>query len=112
MTETIIASRMMLQVYKQKTVAARKGHELLKRKCDALKQKFQEIMKNLLETKKKMGDEMQEALLMMAKAEWAAGQFGQKVRDSVKRATAKIDLQGDNIAGVTLPVCTLKESED
>lgn len=39
-----------------------------------------------------MGDEMQEALLMVAKAEWAAGQFGSKVRDSVKRATARIDL--------------------
>jgi len=33
-------------------------------------------MKQLLETKKRMGDEMQEALLMVAKAEWAAGQFG------------------------------------
>ena len=33
-------------------------------------------MKDLLENKKKMGDEMQEALLMVAKAEWAAGQFG------------------------------------
>ena len=30
-------------------------------------------MKDLLENKKKMGDEMQEALLMVAKAEWAAG---------------------------------------
>ena len=30
-------------------------------------------MKRLLETKKKMGDEMQEALLLVAKAEWAAG---------------------------------------
>ena len=44
-----------LQLYKQKILAARKGHELLKRKADALKKKFKEIMKSLLESKKNMG---------------------------------------------------------
>ncbi len=29
-----------MQLYKQKIAAARKGHELLKRKADALKKKF------------------------------------------------------------------------
>jgi len=37
-----------LQLYKQKIKAAKKGHELLKRKADALKKKFKEVMKNLL----------------------------------------------------------------
>ena len=44
-----------LQLFKQKIAAARKGHELLKRKADALKKKFKEVMKALLESKKKMG---------------------------------------------------------
>ena len=44
-----------MQLYKQKIAAARKGHELLKRKADALKKKFKEIMKDLLESKKSMG---------------------------------------------------------
>lgn len=47
----------MLAVFKGKTGAAKKGHELLKRKVDALKAKFRETMIGLLETKKKMGDE-------------------------------------------------------
>ena len=46
-----------LQLYKQKIAAARKGHELLKRKADALKKKFKEIMKSLLESKKNMGEQ-------------------------------------------------------
>ena len=44
-------------MFKQKIAAARKGHELLKRKADALKKKFKEVMKALLESKKSMGDQ-------------------------------------------------------
>lgn len=47
MSGQITASRMYffylcrnMQLYKQKIAAARKGHELLKRKADALKKKF------------------------------------------------------------------------
>ena len=65
-----------MQLFKAKIIAARKGHELLKKKCDALKTKFRVIMVGLLETKKKMGDEVQEALLLFAQAQWAAGEFG------------------------------------
>lgn len=37
MAELVVPSRMNLQLYKQKIVSAKKGHELLKKKCDALK---------------------------------------------------------------------------
>ncbi len=47
---------MNLALYKQKTIAAKKGFELLKKKCDALKAKFRVVMIGLLENKKKMGD--------------------------------------------------------
>ena len=52
----VTASRMNLALYKQKTIAAKKGFELLKKKCDALKAKFRVVMIGLLENKKKMGD--------------------------------------------------------
>jgi V-type H+-transporting ATPase subunit D len=64
-----------MQLYKQKIVAAKKGHELLKRKADALKKKFKEIMKDLLDSKKKMGEECKEAFFLMAEAKYAAGEF-------------------------------------
>lgn len=62
-----------LQLFKQKIAAAKKGHELLKRKADALKKKFKEVMKDLLDSKKKMGEECKEAFFLMAEAKYAAG---------------------------------------
>lgn len=52
----LIPSPRNMQLYKQKIAAAKKGHELLKRKADALKKKFKEVMKDLLDSKKKMGE--------------------------------------------------------
>ncbi len=60
-------------MYKDKVVAARKGHELLKKKADALKKKFKEVMKALLEKKKNMGEQCKEAFFMMAEAKYGAG---------------------------------------
>ena len=62
-----------LALYKAKTVSAKKGHELLKKKCDALKTKFRAIMVALLENKMKMDEEMQKAFIQLADAYWAAG---------------------------------------
>lgn len=64
-----------MQVFKQKIAAAKKGHELLKRKADALKKKFKEVMKELLDSKTKMGKECKEAYFLIAEAKYAAGDF-------------------------------------
>jgi len=112
MSQQVVPSRMNLGVYKQKIVGARKGHELLKKKCDALKTRFRVVMINLLDTKKSMGTEAQDALLLFAKAQWAAGEFHQNVKDSVKRASIRIELSSENIAGVQLPIMHLKDTEE
>lgn len=65
--------RRNMQLYKQKIAAAKKGHELLKRKADALKKKFKEVMKALLESKMNMGKECKEAYFLIAEAKYAAG---------------------------------------
>ena len=75
MTDQIVPSRMNMTLYKQKTVSALKGKDLLKKKCDALKARFRAISKMLIETKKNLGNESETAFLMMAKSEWAAGEF-------------------------------------
>jgi len=112
MSQQVVPSRMNLGVYKQKIIGARKGHELLKKKCDALKTRFRTVMINLLDTKKSMGTEAQDALLLFAKAQWAAGEFHQNVKDSVKRASIRIELASENIAGVQLPIMHLKDTEE
>jgi len=46
---------MVLQYFKGKAKGATKGFELLKKKSDALKRAFNEIMKAVVLTKKNMG---------------------------------------------------------
>ena len=112
MSQQVVPSRMNLQLYKQKIIAAKKGHELLKRKADALKAKFRFVMLDLLANKKKMGEEFQESLLLYAQAQYAAGDFQNNVKESVKRATIRIEKAEENIAGVMLPVLSIREMED
>ena len=49
-----------LQVFKGKKIGAKKGFDLLKKKSDALKKAFNEIMKKIVQTKKRMGSEFTE----------------------------------------------------
>ena len=76
-----------MKAFKDKKIGAKKGYELLKRKSDALKKAFNEIMKEVVTTKKKMGYQFNECQLEMAQANFAAGDFGVAVRDSVKTKT-------------------------
>ena len=46
---------MTLQLFKSKKVGAKKGYDLLKKKSDALKKAFREILGKILATKKFMG---------------------------------------------------------
>ena len=98
-----------MQIWKHKKLGAQKGYKLLKQKADALKKAFNEIMKRVVETKKRMGAEYRECQIKMMEANFAAGDFGVSVRDEVK-ATTKIRLTVffDNIAGVGQPHFILK----
>lgn len=82
-------------------VGAKKGYDLLKKKSDALKKAFNQIMLKIVDTKKRMGRDFKECLLEMAQANFAAGNFGNTVRDSVKlKTTVRVSITTDNIAGV------------
>lgn len=63
-------------MYKQRVISAKKGYDLLKKKCDALKMKFRAILSKLIETKKNLGAGSQDAFMYIAKSQWAAGDFG------------------------------------
>jgi len=105
-------SRMNLKIFKDKGKAAQKGHSLLKRKLDALKMRFKTITHKLIETKKRLGENAKDAFLSIAYAEWAAGDFGNKLIDAVKKSTVRLHQKFDNVAGVKLPTFELRESAD
>jgi len=90
-----------MQTFKGKKVGAKKGYDLLKKKSDALKKAFNDIMKKIVLTKKRMGKDFNECQLEMAQANFAAGDFGVTVRDSVKTKTnVRLTISADNVAGV------------
>mmetsp|Transcript_26618 Transcript_26618/g.25683 ORF Transcript_26618/g.25683 Transcript_26618/m.25683 type:complete len:111 (+) Transcript_26618:20-352(+) len=104
---------MNLQLFKGKVVGAKKGYDLLKKKSDALKKAFRGILTQILDTKKKMGKEFNEALFSLAEANFAAGDFSRNVMDSVKTKTnVRLNVTSDNVAGVHLPIFSLRGEVD
>ena len=112
-SKAILPSRMNLALFKLKKVGAKKGYDLLKKKSDALKKAFREIMIKILEKKKPIGKDFNEALLALAEANFAAGDFSKAVLDSVKtKSTVRLNVSSENVAGVHLPIFTLRGDAD
>lgn len=100
---------MNLAIFKQKKIGAKKGYDLLKKKADALKKEFRDIMIKILETKKRMGKDYNESLLALAEANFAAGDFSKAVFDSVgARTNVRLNVTSNNVAGVHLPIFSLR----
>ena len=113
MSKAVLPSRMNLAVFKIKKVGAKKGYDLLKKKADALKKSFRDILIRIVETKKRMGREFNESLLSLAEANFAAGDFSKAVYDSVKtRTNVRLNVSSENVAGVHLPIFSLRGDQD
>lgn len=101
---TPVPSRMMMQQLKQRQKGAAQGHSLLKKKSDALTAKFRGMLRDIVKTKREMGDELKEAVFSLAKASWAAGDFKNVVEQGIRRPAVTLRLTAENVAGVKLPV--------
>lgn len=95
---------MALQLYKGKRLGAKKGWELLKKKSDALKVRFRDIMKAIQANKRGMSEQASTAFFSLTQAEYAAGNFKHKVIDGASLASVRVNSRTDNVAGVKLPV--------
>lgn len=103
-------TRMNQQVFKGKKKAAESGHKLLKKKADALKVKFRDYAKMIAETKGNMSSDATTAFFSLTQAEYAAGNFKQKVAEGTLTARVRVGAGIDNVAGVKLPVFTIYET--
>jgi V-type H+-transporting ATPase subunit D len=97
---------MMFQQFKAKLVGAKKGHGLLKKKRDALKARFQAMLKEIVECKLLVGVGLKDAAFTFARAQWANGgdDIASTVLEKAKTASVTCGLKADNVAGVKLPV--------
>ena len=103
------ANRMTLQQFKARLVGAKKGFQLLKKKRDALKTRFQHLLKEIVECKKAVGEGMKDVSFSLAKAKWAAGgDVTHAIVERVKRPSCTLKLNAENVAGVFLPIFALQ----
>lgn len=110
MATQVPPTRMNLTLFKQKQVAAKKGYDLLKKKADALKVRFRDICKQIYETKVGMGDLSSSVFFSLTQAEYAAGNFRQKLLEGSMTAAIRVGSRTDNVAGVKLPVFSQRET--
>jgi len=99
----VFPTRLTLQTMKLRKKGAQKGHDLLKRKADALTLRFREILKEIVNKKEDMGAQMRDAFFSLAAAKYAAGDFIPAVLEGVTVATYKVKMSEENVAGVRLP---------
>jgi V-type H+-transporting ATPase subunit D len=99
------ANRSTLQQFKARLGGAKKGHSLLKKKRDALKAKFQEMLKDIVATKLAAGQGLKDASFCYAKAQWAnsGDDITATVVERAGRPSCTTKLVSDNVAGVSLP---------
>jgi len=100
----VFPSRGAMKNMKDRLAGANKGHNLLKRKADALQLRFRSILGKMIETKTTMGEVMKEASFSLAEAKFTSGDINQAIIQSVSKAQIKTRSKRDNIAGVILPV--------
>jgi len=103
------ANRMTLQTFAARLAGATKGFRLLKKKRDALKTKFQGLLKEIVETKLQVGSDLTDGAFSLAKAHWAmAGDdITATVVERAKRPSLQCKLNSENVAGVSIPVFKL-----
>lgn len=90
---------------KSKLKGAQTGHDLLKRKSEALTKRFREITKRIDDAKRKMGRVMQIAAFSLAEVTYATGNDGIKyqITESVRQAKFRVRTRQENVSGVFLP---------
>ncbi|KAF2672214.1 hypothetical protein BT63DRAFT_398459 [Microthyrium microscopicum] len=102
--EAVFPTRQVLGQMKSKLKGAQIGHDLLKRKSEALTKRFREITRRIDEAKRKMGRVMQIAAFSLAEVTYAVGgDIGYQIQESAKNARFRVRTKQENVSGVFLP---------
>nr|XP_023907885.1 V-type proton ATPase subunit D-like [Quercus suber] len=112
--EPIFPTRQSLGIMKSKLKGAQTGHDLLKRKSEALTKRFRDITKRIDEAKRKMGRVMQIAAFSLAEVTYAVGNnaIAYQITESVRQAKLRVRTKQENISGVFLPAFESFQKED
>jgi len=95
---------MTLRALNTKLKAAEKGHDLLKKKADALNMRFRAILIQYRQKKEEMGKLMRAASICLTETKFIMGKETQVILQGVKQASFCVRLTTENVVGVYLPV--------
>ncbi|KAK4134196.1 vacuolar ATP synthase subunit D [Trichocladium antarcticum] len=112
--EPVFPTRQSLGLMKAKLKGAETGHNLLKRKSEALTNPntVPEITRRIDEAKRKMGRVMQIASLSLAEVTYAVGgNIGYQIQESAKSARFRVRAKQENVSGVLLPAFEAYQTE-
>ena len=99
----VVPTRMELQNLKTKCAAAVRGHDLLHKKSDALALKFRSLLRDIRDTKLRVGELAKEALFAYTEVKFVANDISPTVIQSVSNMPQMLFMTIDNIAGVRVP---------
>ena len=102
-TLNVVPTRMELQNLKGRLQGATRGHDLLKKKSDALSMKFRSLLREIRETKLKIGRLAQDAAFAFTEVKFIASDISPTVTQSVGSSPMMLMMTLDNIAGVRVP---------
>ncbi|KAF2428976.1 V-type ATPase D subunit [Tothia fuscella] len=111
--EAVFPTRQVLGQMKSKLKGAQTGHDLLKRKSEALTKRFREITRRIDEAKRKMGRVMQIAAFSLAEVTYAVGSgaLTYQIQESAKSAKFRVRTKQENVSGVMLPAFEAFQTE-
>ncbi|KAG8182010.1 hypothetical protein JTE90_013942 [Oedothorax gibbosus] len=98
----VFPTPMAKQLMKTRMNTAKKGHDVLEKKVQVLKMKYQKIAKEIIQTKSLLGDIFKEAAILLAEARYISGDFNQMVLNGVGKARLTVTHKTENVAGVKL----------
>ena len=108
----IVPTRMELNNMKGKLTGAVRGHDLLKKKSEALTMRFRSLLREIRETKLKVGELTAEALFAYTEVKFVASDISPTVIQSVGNMPQLLFMTIDNVAGVRVPDFTLSSQTD
>jgi len=105
---------MTLQTFKGRMGGAKKGWALLKKKRDALKAKFQALLKEIVDCKLLVGEGLRDGAFALAKAHWAnpGDDITASVVERARVPAVTAKLKADNVAGVSIPAFYLQHDPE
>lgn len=105
----IFPTRMNLKIIDNKEKSAEKGWMLLKRKSDALKQRYKTIEKEFKEKQALISKSLKDAFFKLSESEFLGGNIPMYIHECQKQPMY-VDISVENISGVSLTTFKLDKS--